>query len=246
MNECGYCTRMVKMVIKKLIPFYPTTKTQGIGFIKERRYELIYMKGAIVKNTEGYKILNINFQDADLIGETFGTGDDKCNVAETIEQVQKLYMNWVTDYCYPHPKVGKIRVDYVDEPIDGINITWKDGDNQSGYFVGINQHHYDNIFLTYPLKYMTAKQLLTHELGHWFFNRLIEKLIHADRRTCREDINSYETNFSEKAAHYCEIKIAGKRKKYTSHDEKLIENIENIQKEGVSVLKTIKKECMQQ
>jgi hypothetical protein len=30
MNECGYCTRMVKMVIKKLIPFNPTTKKDWV------------------------------------------------------------------------------------------------------------------------------------------------------------------------------------------------------------------------
>ena len=30
MNECGYCTRMVKMVIKKLIPFNPTIKKDWV------------------------------------------------------------------------------------------------------------------------------------------------------------------------------------------------------------------------
>jgi len=88
---------------------------------------------------------------------------------------------------------------------------------------------------------MTAKQLLSHELGHWFFNRLIEILIHANRKICREDINGYETDFSERAAHYCEIAIAGKRKKYISHDEELIENIEDIEKKEEPFFKQYKR-----
>jgi len=40
MNECGYCTRMVKMVIKKLIPFNPTTKKDWV-FKAVAVYEII-------------------------------------------------------------------------------------------------------------------------------------------------------------------------------------------------------------
>jgi len=35
MNACGYYTRMVKMVIKKLMPFSPTTKKHWDWFFKE-------------------------------------------------------------------------------------------------------------------------------------------------------------------------------------------------------------------
>jgi hypothetical protein len=203
----------------------------------------INIKGTIDKRN----YLQINFVDANKVGIIFGIilSRDFCFVPIVVYTVKRLFKKNIDNFNFVSPSNEKIRVEYVPQPIHGIRISWDSTHNQEGQFAGINQAHKDNIFLTYPLIGMNAKQLLTHELGHWYFNRLIENLISADdRHICREDIDGYETNFSERAAHYCEIKLAGKRKKYTEHDNSLITNIEQIEQQTNNVLQTIRNQCI--
>jgi hypothetical protein len=193
--------------------------------------------------------IRVNFNDANEVGILFGSISlrDFCYVACVKCEIKDLFMRSFEDFNFPFPTNDKIRADYVPSAVNGIDITWNPGHNQRGDFAGINQAHRDNIFLTFPIRGMSAKQLLTHELGHWYFNRLIEELIGADdRHRCREDINGYETNYAERVALYCEIKLAGRRDNYTSHDLNLVQNIERIEEKGQDVLQAIRDECMQQ
>ena len=195
------------------------------------------------------KFLKINFNNANNVGIIFGSISlrDFCYVACVKHEVKNLFLKSFENVNFPFPTNNKIRAEYLPSAINGIDITWNPGQNQRGCFEGINQAHFDNIFLTYPINGISAKQLLAHELGHWYFNRLIEELIGANgRHRCREDINGYETNYAERVALYCEIKLAGRRDFYNSHDLNLIKNIEQIEDQGKDVLQTIKDECIQQ
>lgn len=193
--------------------------------------------------------LKINFNNANNVGIIFGNISlrDFCYVACVKHEVKNLFLKSFENVNFPFPTNNKIRAEYLPSAVSGIDITWNPGQNQRGCFEGINQAHNDNIFLTYPVKGLSAKQLLTHELGHWYFNRLIEELIGTNNgHRSREDINGYETIYAERVALYCEIKLAGRRDKYSSHDSNLVQNIEQIEDQGKDVLQTIRDECMQQ
>ena len=193
--------------------------------------------------------LRINFNNVNNVGIIFGSISlrDFCYVACVKHEVKNLFLKSFENVNFPFPTNNKIRAEYLPSEVNGVEITWASGHNQRSYFEGINQEHNDNIFLTYPGKGISAKQLLAHELGHWYFNRLIEELICANNgHRCREDIDNFETNYSERVALYCEIKLAGRRDKYNSHDSKLVQNIEQIEDQGKDVLNTITEECIQQ
>ena len=198
---------------------------------------------------EDDNILKINFNNANNIGIIFGSISlsDFCYVACVKHEVKNLFSNSFENINFPFPTNNKIRAEYLPFAVNGIDITWSQEQNHRGCFEGVNQSHNDNIFLTYPVKGISAKQLLAHELGHWYFNRLIDELIGAnDRQRFREDITGYENNYAERVALYCEIKLAGRRDFYNSHDLNLIQNIQQIEDQGKDVLQTIRDECLQQ
>lgn len=198
---------------------------------------------------ENDNYLKINFNNANNVGIIFGSisSSDFCYVACVKHEVKNLFLKSFENINFPFPTNNKIRAEYLPSAVNGIDITWDPGQNQRGCFEGINQAHNDNIFLTYPVKGISAKQLLAHELGHWYFNRLIENLIGANNgHRCIENINGYENNYAERVALYCEIKLAGRRNEYNSHDLELLQNIEQIEKQGNDVLQTIRDEFIQQ
>jgi len=175
------------------------------------------MRG-VISTIDGKPTLTINFIDADPIGSNFGNNDDICNVNDVIGAVRDLYREEIVieGYDFPLPTNEQIRVDYVTSPISAINITWANNVGNGLYnVIALNQQNESNVFITYPISNncMNAQQILSHELGHWFLNRAIENRISAaDLRRSRHDIDGYEDVISEKAALYCEIKIAGYRK----------------------------------
>ena len=204
-----------------------------------------HMNGIIEEDN----FLRINFNDAYNVGIIFGSIPlcDFCYVACVKHEVKNLFKQSFENVNFPFPTNNKIRAEYLPSAVNGIDITWNPEHNQRGCFEGMNQPNYDNIFLTYPVNGISAKQLLTHELGHWYFNRLIEELIGTNNsHRCREDINDYENNYAERVALYCEIKLAGRRDFYNSHDLDLIQNIQQIEEQGKDVLQTIRDECIRQ
>lgn len=177
------------------------------------------------------KTLTINFNNAQTINETFGQNSDICNVNNTITEVKLLFENQliIENFDYPIPTPEQIRVDYVNEPIHYIDIAWPNNVRTDPLrVVALNQSHQANIFMTYPVinNSMNAIQLLSHELGHWFFNRAIEYLIEADNhRVTRSDIPGYEISLSEKVAYYCELIIGGTRTSYHPNDLEMIQEV---------------------
>ena len=206
------------------------------------------MRGTISNTPDNKKMLTINFNDADPIGDSFGRNDDICDVNETIREVKELFQGQIRDFVFPDPPPDQIRVDYVREPIDKINITWPEPFGNGEFsVVALNQSHRDNIFMTYPIKnnYISAKQLLSHEVGHWFFNRVVENRIGAnDHRITRSDIHGYENNFTEKAAYYCEIRIAGNRHSYSRVHIDLINEIREAIRREENYLSDLLNRCL--
>ena len=210
------------------------------------------MIGTIKNVGNDKKILTIIFSEAELVGNVFGRNDDKCNVDDTINQVKELYENEINDYKFHNPTNEQIRVDYLDEPIDIINITWPDNIG-NGQFpcVALNQPHRHNIFMSYPVKNkcINAKQLLSHELGHWFLNQVIEVKIKADENhVSRSFISGYEDNLSERAAIYCESEIARIRKSDCQYNQ-YIDTIFEIKKTKLKKEKYLSKiinDCLEQ
>ncbi len=209
------------------------------------------MRGTITEVENNLKMLTINFNDADPIRRIFGRTGDTCNVDNSINQVKSLFQQQITGFIFPDPTHNQIRVDYVDEPIDKINITWPDNYGNGPFdFVGINQSCRARIFMTYPIKnnYMNALQLLSHEIGHWFFNRVVDDRIGADNHhICRNiDISNYE-DFSEKAAYYSEIKIAGERREYPQRHIRIIQEVkEAIRTNNNTYLSDLLQSCLDQ
>ena len=184
------------------------------------------------------RTLTINFNDAQTINEIFGLNNDTCNVNNTINNVKQLFENLliIEDFDYPIPSSEQVRFDYVDEPINMIDITWSNGIRTDPITaIALNQTHRANIFMTYPVinNNMNSIQILSHELGHWFFNRAVEFLIEADERhVTRSDIPGYEDYISEKVAYYCEKMIGGNRVAYhPDHSDIIIEVDDAIQNE---------------
>jgi len=206
------------------------------------------MIGTITNTNDNRKILAINFDDAELIRGTFGRNDDICDVNETIQEVKELFEIQIQDFDFPEPSASQIRVDYVDEPVDIINITWPGNIRDLGNeFVALNQPHRANIFMTYPIKdnIMTAEQLLSHELGHWFFNRMVEDRIGADNRhVTRSDIHGYENGFTEKAAYYCEIMVAGNRQGYHPNHNSILTEVRQAIIINQNYLSNLLQECL--
>ena len=171
-----------------------------------------------ISTIDGKRTLTISFNDADPIGDNFGLDEDVCNVNEVIEAVRDLYREEIRidGFDFSIPIGEQIRVDYVTESIETINITFPANVGDGTYnVVALNQLNGPNIFMTYPIlnNCMSARQILSHELGHWFLNRAIEHVIEVNNLDCsRHVIEGYEDNISERAAHYCEIRIAGYRK----------------------------------
>jgi len=210
------------------------------------------MIGTITIVGNDKKMLTINFSEADLIGKVFGRNNDKWNVDDIINQVKELYKNEIKDYKFSNPTNEQIRIDYIDEPIDRINISWSDNLGYRQYpCVALNQPHRHNIFMSYPVKNncINAKQLLSHEVGHWFLNQVIEYKIKADENhVSRSIISGYEDNLSERAAIYCESENAGIRStdcQYSQYIDTIIE-IKKTKLKKENYLSNILNECLEQ
>jgi hypothetical protein len=201
---------------------------------------VVEMIGKIIPIGNGKKKLIIDFNDARFIGNNFGINVDLCTVNNIINRVKGLYQKGIKNFNFPNPTKEQIRVDYVDDPIDIINITWPDNiGNGSFPCVALNQPHRHNIFMSFPVKNncINAKQLLSHELGHWFLNQVIEDKIEADtNHVSRSFIDGYENYLSESAAIYCESEIAGFRRGDCQYHQ-YIETIIDIRKTKIKKLK---------
>jgi len=209
------------------------------------------MIGKITAIDNSKKKLIINFNEAEFIGNNFGINTDMCIVVDVINQVKGLYHKEINKFIYPNPTKEQIRVDYVDEPIDIINIIWPDNIGNGSYScVALNQPHRHNIFMSYPVKNncINSKQLLSHELGHWFLNQVIEDKIEADtNHVSRSFIDGYENYLSESAAIYCESEIAGIRKKDCQYNQYIdtIMEIRKTKSKKLDYLNEIMNKCLE-
>ena len=105
----------------------------------------------------------------------------------------------------------------------------------------------DKIILPNPVKNMTPLQALSHELGHWFFDSIIDDIVdNSDNWNDRDDIPWF-SHYTEVAAFYCQEDISGliqNRQSYHPADQRMLEELDFLRGTSDDVISLIIQKLM--
>lgn len=140
-----------------------------------------------------------------------------------------------------------IRIKILDKPITKMRFKWNEKETEKYDAPAFCHPDKKKIVVTYPLPEnydLTPNQVLSHEIGHWHFDRLYDDKVAADEKIgYRSDIDWYKY-YSEMAAIFTEKKVSGKLRKKELPlwvSDKLLPELAEIEKKYSNVLEEITK-----
>ena len=216
----------------------------------------------------GKKFIVIDYSKISYFKETDTYGGGKpLVIKDEIKKIKDIYEKNFKNIELKTPEKDELIVINVKKPYkdfyvikeDGVEYQYEDIDA----FVDVKQGYKDRIILPYPLYSRTAKQAIHHEVGHWFFDRLGDKLAekynykHRDGiiideeeelgngRVIKKEITSFD-DCTEMAAYYCEEYFNKPYNRTTHQDKKLLNELDGIKKKYSKPLDGIYTELKQE
>lgn len=201
----------------------------------------------------------VDYRKEEELDETKTYGD--IDIQEELSKVKILYQNNFPDFDFRLPNKDELLVVNVKERYGGICVIRSNGkenlypncEGMIDHWVTWENGDYtlnDRIILVYPPPYRKPIEILHHEIGHWFFDRIGDKMAKQyglkDRRNIIVAENNIEIasfdNSTEMAALYCEEYFNGKKPRENNSQESLLRKVDEITKNSGFPLTKIKTE----
>ncbi len=161
----------------------------------------------------GYRLCNIRdiqgnqINNWDPIGPTYnGRANNSCNVSNVINQVRSIWNSSFQHGNFPTPSNDDIILIESNTETPDFIVYWSDGStNECNRIAGYTFSKKKKILLTQPLpSNKSSCQVLSHELGHWCFDRCFDEIIGDVPRT-----GDRYFSYSEACAFFIEESITG-------------------------------------
>jgi len=178
----------------------------------------------------------------------YGSAPNIVNIANIVGDVKRRFSDQLPSYDFPVPGTGEIYILNVSQIVDGFRITRTGSTPDTYFYPAMIDPVEDIIILPNPVKRMTPLQALSHELGHWFFDRIIDDIVdETDGWYCRDDVPSFDC-FTEIAALYCQEEISGTIQNRQSYDlsvQEMLDTLDSIRVTSEHVISLIIQILMQ-
>ena len=211
----------------------------------------------VKKDDKNYVVIDYREENKWKGTKTYGDID----IQKELHEVKSLYQKNFPNFEFRLPTKEELLVAYVNNKYEGICVIRYDGkenfypkcEGMIDQWVTWKNDMYvlnDRIILVYPPSYRKPIEILHHELGHWFFDRIGDKMAKQfglkDRRSIRVikdgiDIASFD-DYTEMAALYCEEYFNGKKSRETHHQRHLLQKLDEITKDSEFPLMKLKED----
>ncbi len=160
---------------------------------------------------------------------TYGPSSAIINIPNVVSDVRRLYDNHFPSFPFPDPNEDEIYILNVSQIVDGFRITRTGRTPDTYIYPAMIDPVEDKIILPHPVKRMTPLQALSHELGHWFYDRIIDDIVNESAGWyCRDDVTGFD-RYTEIAALYCQEEISGliqNRQSYHITVQRMLEELD--------------------
>jgi len=201
----------------------------------------------IVKKGElNYVVIDYREESRWKETETYGDID----IQRELNNVKELYQKNFPDFKFRMPTKRELLVVDVDRKYEGVYIVGYNGKEKlyrcegmiDQWVTWIDDKYilHDRIILIYPPPYRKPIEIIHHELGHWFFDRIGDEMAKQfglrDRRdiiVTKDGINiACFDDYTEMAALYCEEYFNGKKSRESHHQSDLLRKLDKITKDS--------------
>jgi hypothetical protein len=191
-------------------------------------------------NSHYYAVCDYNVYTS-LINR-FGQGTNNIVISEVLADVRTLFTTQLENYNFNDPGPDEIIILEVPRVVDGIRVMRIHNRGDDYRYPCMNDPQTNKIIIPTPTKKMRPIEALSHELGHWFFDRIVDDIIDHDDNlpgwNGREDIPNFY-KYTEIAALYCQEEICGiiqNKNQYEYIVQKMFVELENFKKTTDEVL----------
>ena len=206
------------------------------------------IENASIVNKDNKNYVVIDYREENKWKKTKIYGN--IDIQKEMHKVKSLYQKNFPKFNFRLPTKEELLVAYVNNKYEGICVIRYDGkENFYPRCEGMIDQWItrkndvpvlnDRIILVYPPPYRNLIEILHHELGHWFFDRVGNEMAKQfgleDRRSISVVKNGIEIasfdNYTEMAALYCEEYFNGKKSRKTHHQSHLLRKLDEITKD---------------
>lgn len=157
----------------------------------------------------GTEVAEFDYNVYDGTTDSYGSGSNSVVISEIIQRVRSLFEAQLPIFDFDNPIEEEIYILNMPREVYGAQILRQESPSGPYYYSSFIDPHEDRIILLYPPRRMTPIQALSHELGHWFYDRIIDDIVHENNDwNHRDDINGFGY-YTEIAALYCQEEISG-------------------------------------
>jgi hypothetical protein len=188
-----------------------------------------YVNNPIISSSNNFFFVDCNYQIFSGLTDDIISPSGTVTISNIIRRVRELFTSQIERYNFPDPSSDEIYILNVHQIVDGIRIM-DQGRIRSEYNCPAMVDPLTNrIVIPNPTKQMTPCQVLSHEVGHWFFDKIVDDIVKENNpRHNREDLLSF-SYYTELAAIYCQEEICGRvrnRQDYENHVQRMFEEID--------------------
>ena len=211
------------------------------------------IENASIINKDNKNYVVIDYREENKWKKTKTYGD--IDIQKELHKVKSLYQKNFPNFKFRLPTEEELLVAYVNNNYEGICVIRYDGKENfypkcEGMIDQWVTWKNDRIILVYPPSYRKPIEILHHELGHWFFDRIGDKMAKQfglkDRRdiiVTKDGINmACFDEYTEMAALYCEEYFNGKKSRKSHHQSNLLRKLDKITKDSKFPLAKLKED----
>ena len=211
------------------------------------------IENASIINKDNKNYVVIDYREENKWKKTKTYGD--IDIQKALHKVKSLYQKNFPNFEFRLPTKEELLVAYVNNKYEGICVIRYDGKENfypkcEGMIDQWVTWKNDRIILVYPSSYRKPIEILHHELGHWFFDRIGDKMAKQfglkDRRdiiVTKDGINmACFDEYTEMAALYCEEYFNGKKSRKSHHQSNLLRKLDKITKDSKFPLAKLKED----
>lgn len=178
----------------------------------------------------------------------YGSAPNIVNIPNIVRDVKRIFRDQLPSYDFPDPDTDEIYILNVSQIVDGFRITRTGRTPDTYFYPAMIDPVEDKIILPYPVKRMTPLQALSHELGHWYFDRIVDDIVNENAGWyCRDDVPWFD-RYTESAALYCQEEISGliqNRQSYHITVQRMLEELDFFRDTSDDLISLIIQELMQ-
>ncbi len=193
-------------------------------------------------------IAECNYKNYSGTTSNYGSVPNIINIANVIRDVRGIFQNQLPSFNFPDPDTDEIYILNVSRIVDGFQIIRAGRTPDTYFYVAMIDPVEEKIILPHPVKRMSLLQALSHELGHWYFDRIIDDIVNENIDWNHRDDIPWFDHYTEMAALYCQEEISGQiqnRQNYHPWVQRMFEELDFIRKLSNDVISLIIQKLMQ-